>query len=211
MAKSAAAREKSPYDVHPGVAMVEKWISELRAKTGRSLEEWIRFIHAAGPKSPAERREWLEAKHHLGTNSAKWLAERARGGSREDSAEAYLAAAHQYVEQQYQGKKEALRPVYFALLELGKSLGDDVRACPCQTIVPLYRKHVFAQIKPTTNTRIDLGLALAHYRGKLPNELIDTGGLAKKDRITHRMEIASPDAIDARVRKWLKTAYDLDK
>jgi len=36
------------------------------------------------------------------------------------------------------------------------------------TIVPLYREHVFAQIKATTNSRIDLGLALTHYKRKLP-------------------------------------------
>ena len=40
--------------------------------------------------------------------------------------------------------------------------------------------------------------------------LIDTGGLAKKDRITHRIELASPAQIDGEVKKWLKTAYDLD-
>ena len=47
-------------------------------------------------------------------------------------------------------------------------------------IKPLYLEHVFAQIKPTTNSRIDLGFALTHYKGKLPKRLIDTGGLAKK-------------------------------
>jgi hypothetical protein len=69
---------------------------------------------------------------------------------------------------------------------------------------------VFAQIKPTTNTRIDLGFALAHYKGKLPKRLIDTGGLAKKDRITHRMELKAAEEIDGDVKRWLKTAYDLD-
>jgi Domain of unknown function (DUF5655) len=34
--------------------------------------------------------------------------------------------------------------------------------------------------------------------------------LAKKDRITHRIELTSPAQIDAEVKKWLKTAYDLD-
>jgi len=76
--------------------------------------------------------------------------------------------------------------------------------------VPLYREHVFAQIKPTTNSRIDLGFALTYYKGKLPKRLIDTGGLAKKDRITHRIEITAADQIDDEVKKWLKTAYDLD-
>ncbi len=95
------------------------------------------------------------------------------------------------------------------LLVLGRSLGSDVKVCPCQTIVPLYRKHVFVQIKPTTRTRIDLGLALKDT--KVPKRLIDTGGLAKKDRITHRIEITSLKDIDAEVKKWLKTAYEMDK
>ena len=114
------------------------------------------------------------------------------------------------MEEQYAGGKENLRPIYDELLKLGKSLGDDVKACPCKTIVPLYRKHVFAQIKPTTNTRIDLGFALTHYKGKLPMRLIDTGGLAKKDRITHRIELKSTAEIDGEVKKRLKTAYELD-
>src|SRR5262249_30429036 len=107
--------------------------------------------------------------------------------------------------------KEPLRPLYDVLLEMGRGLGEDVKACPCKTIVPLYRNHVFAQIKPTTNTRIDLGFALTHYKGKLTKRVIDTGGLAKKDRITHRIEIKSAGDIDDEVKKWLKTAYELDK
>lgn len=37
-----------------------------------------------------------------------------------------------------------------------------------------------------------------------------TGGFKKKDRITQRIPIATLDEIDAEVKKWLKTAYDLD-
>jgi hypothetical protein len=78
-------------------------------------------------------------------------------------------------------------------------------------MVPFYRNHVFAQIKPSTNTRVDLGFALAHYKGKLPKRLVDTGGLAKKDRITHRIEIKSVAEIDDEMKRWLKIAYDLDE
>lgn len=131
-------------------------------------------------------------------------------GDEEDSPEKYLKTAVKYVEEQYSGPKERLRPIYEELLKLGKSMGADAMACPCKTIVPLYRQHVFAHIKPTTNTRIDLGFALAHYKGKLPKRLIDTGGLAKKDRITHRIPIAAVKEIDAEVKRWLKTAYELD-
>jgi hypothetical protein len=77
-------------------------------------------------------------------------------------------------------------------------------------MVPLYRNHVFAQIKPTTNRRIDLGFALAGYKGKLSKRLVDTGGLAKKDRITHRIEMKSASDLNDEVKSWLKIAYDLD-
>jgi len=180
-------------------------------KTGRSLEEWIALARKEGPKDEKARRAWLQTKHNLGTNSAWWISERVDGkGTEEDGAEAYLSAAAVYVEQQYAGTNENLRPIYDELLRLGKSVGEDVKACPCKTMVPLYREHGFAQIKPTTNTRIDLGFALARYTGKLPKRVIDTGGLAKNDRITHRMELKSVAEIDAEVKKWLKVAYELD-
>ena len=208
----AASKSSSLYDVHPGVAMAQKWIAELKPKTGRSLEEWIALVKKEGPKDYQARWAWLKSKHKLGTNSAWWIAERADGkGGEEDSPEKYLATAAEYVEEQYSGKKSALRPIFEQLLALGKSLGPDVKACPCKTMVPLYRNHVFAQIKPATNTRIDFGLCFATYKGKLPKRLIDTGGLVRKDRITHRIEVSSHDHIDADFKKWLRAAYDLDQ
>jgi uncharacterized protein DUF5655/uncharacterized protein DUF4287 len=207
----SATKSASLYDVHPGVAMVQKWVSELRLKTGRSLEGWIALVEKDGPKDYASRRTWLKSKHKLGTNSAWWIADRAEGkGGEEDTPERYLASAVKYVEEQYSGKKAAMRPMYDRLLELAKSLGPDVKACPCKTMVPLYRNYVFAQIKPTTNSRIDFGLCFTNYKGKLPKRLIDTGGLAKKDRITHRIELTSPAQIDADLKKWLLAAYHLD-
>src|SRR6266852_1298962 len=211
MASKGAVKSRAIYDVHPGVAMVQKWIGELKEKTGHSLEEWMALIQKDGPADERGRRAWLKTKHKLGTNGAWWLAERASGkGGEDDDPDSYLRSAVRHVEGQYSGEKEKLRPIYDELLRLGKSMGADVKACPCKTIVPLYRKHVFAQIKPTTNTRIDLGFALTRYKGKLPKRLIDTGGLAKKDRITHRIPISSVKEIDGEVKQWLMTAYELD-
>ncbi|NJK44200.1 MAG: cytochrome d ubiquinol oxidase subunit II [Pleurocapsa sp. SU_196_0] len=50
--------------------------------------------------------------------------------------------------------------IYERLLKMGKGLGSDVRIAPTKTYVPLYRRYQFAQIKPTTNSRIDLMLSL---------------------------------------------------
>ncbi len=202
-------KKKSIYGVHPGVAMTQKWIAELKQKTGRTLEEWLRLIKKSGPKDEKARREWLKTEYGLGTNSAWWLAERADGkGAEVGDPDEYLKAAEGYVETMFSGGKAGLRPIYDALLQLGLSAGKDAKACPCQTIVPLYRNHVFAQIKPTTRTRIDFGFALGDTKAK--GRLIGTGGLAKKDRITHRIEITSLKDIDDEVKHWLRVAYDRD-
>jgi hypothetical protein len=202
--------KKSPYSVHPGVLMTQKWIGELKQKTGRSLEEWLKHIKKSGPAEEAERRTWLKEEHGFGTNTAWWLAERSVGkGEESGDPDLYLQQAERDVEKMFSGKKAGLRPIYDALLKLGLKTGKEAKACPCQTIVPLYRKHVFAQIKPTTQTRIDLGFALGDMKPK--GRLLDTGGFAKKDRITHRIPITSLDDIDDEVTHWLKAAYDRDE
>ncbi|MBK8269610.1 MAG: hypothetical protein IPK83_15430 [Planctomycetes bacterium] len=154
------------------------------------------------------RRDWLKAEG-LGTNYAWWIAERAEGrGWEDDDPKAYLKAAVGYVEKMYAGSKAALKPIHDALIQLGLSIADDVKICPCQTIVPLYREHVFAEIKPATQRRIDLGFALGNM--KATGRLIDTGGFARKNRITHRIPIESIDQIDDEVEHWLRMAYEMD-
>jgi hypothetical protein len=203
------SKTKSVYSVHPGVLMTQKWIGELKQKTGRSLEEWLKHIKKEGPADETERRAWLKETYGLGTNTAWWLAERSVGkGAESGDPDLYLESAERDVEKMYSGGKAHLRPIYDALLKLGLKTGKEAKACPCQTIVPLYRNHVFAQIKPTTQKRIDLGFALGDMKPK--GRLIDTGGFAKKDRITHRIPITSLDEIDDEVKDWLKVAYDRD-
>jgi hypothetical protein len=188
--------------------MTQKWVAELSTKTGRSLEQWLKLIEKEGPAAEAERRTWLKSRYDLGTNSAWWLAERSVGKGAEDSdPDLYLKAAERYVEEMF-GGKEGLRPIYDELLKRGLGLSKEVKACPCKTIVPLYRNHVFAQIKLATRTRIDMGFALKDT--PVSGRLIDTGGYAKKDRITHRIPITTLGDIDAEVMKWLKKAYDMD-
>ena len=202
-------KTKSLYSVHPGVLMTQKWVSTLKEKTGRSLDEWLAVVMESGPKTEKSRREWLKQEFKLGTNSAWWIAERAAGkGAETDDPDVYLRAAEEYVDKMYSGPREALRPMYEKLLALGLSMGKDAKACPCETMVPLYRRHVFAQIKPTTQTRIDMGFALGALKAE--GRLIETGGFAKKDRITHRIPISSPAEIDNEVKRWLRVAYEGD-
>jgi hypothetical protein len=203
--------KKSIYGVHPGIKMVADWIAGLPPKTGKSLDEWHAVIKRDGPDEHKACREWLKEKHGFGSNAAWWLADYAQGKALDGDSDEYMKTAAKYVADMYAGGKAGLKPIHDTILDAAAELGDDVKACPCQTIVPLYRNHVFAQIKPSTKTRIDLGFALGKFDGKLPARMIDTGGKEKKDRITHRFAITNVDEIDDEVREWLKVAYDLDE
>ncbi len=196
-----AIKAKSLYSLHPSFKTEEASLKLLLERTGRSLEQWIAFLKKTGPPTEKERREWLKKRHGLTTNYAWWVAERAEGrGSSDDYDPDAL------VEKMFSGGKEGLRPIYEKCLKLGLAMGKDVKACPCETIVPLYRRHVFAQMKPSTRTRLDFGFALGDTKAK--GRLVDTGGYAKKDRITHKIPISSLAEIDAEVERWLRTAYD---
>jgi hypothetical protein len=203
----------SCFSVHPGVEMGARMVARLPEKTGRSLDEWVELIRAEHPSESRgavrSHTAWLESEYGLGTHYATLLAEAAEGLGRERwDPDAYLEVAPGYVTAMYEGEKRHLEPIYQALLEVGLALGDDVRVSPTKTFVPLYRLHVFAQIKPTTQTCIDLGLALGETVGT--GRLIDTGGLAQGDRITHRIPVHSVDEVDDEVARWLRTAYELD-
>ena len=109
----------------------------------------------------------------------------------------------------FAGKRAGLKPIYDKLLGLGLRVGQEAKACPCKTIVPLYREHVFAEIKPATNGRIDLGLALGKLKASVPKR-IQLVKNAKGNRITHRISIESVEQVDEFVEKWLRKAYEAD-
>lgn len=133
---------------------------------------------------------------------AAWLAGRAEGRGMIGGDALTLVDAI------YAGPMEGLRPVHEALLAEGLRLGDAVKVVACETIVRLYRRRVFAQIRASTRSRVDLGLAL----GDLPagGRLLSTGGFEKGDRITHRVAVTATGQIDEELTGWLKLVYDRD-
>ena len=183
--------------------MEESGLALLKERTGRTLDEWVRVVKKSGPATEKERIAWLKQAHGITTNYALWIAKRVDGAG---SAADYDPDA--MVDAMFAGKKTVLRPLYDRTLALAFDLGKDVRVSPCKTIVPFYRKHVFAQVKPTTATRVDLGFA---FKDMEPTgKLISTGGFEKGDRITHRIPVASLEEIDKEVKKWLKQAYEMN-
>ena len=119
------AKSKHRYSVHPSMRLVADWVEQLPKRTGRSLDEWIKHIHKDGPPEEPARRQWLKKSYKLGTNTCWWLTEKATRPEsiEEDTPEGYLKVAPKYVEEQYGGKRTALRPIYNKLLDLGLGVG----------------------------------------------------------------------------------------
>ncbi len=180
--------------------MFKQFVADLPVKTGRNLDEWRQEIRLNGPQKFQDRIAWLKAEHGLAYRPASMLAQHA-GESGADYGDAAGLLA-----QMYAGPKSALMPIYERLMEIAMDLGNDVTAVNGKTQVTLRRRYVFALIKPTTNARVDLGLAFpampAHPR------LVSTGGLEKGDRISYRLGISRLDEIDDEVIKLLRAAYD---
>jgi uncharacterized protein DUF5655/uncharacterized protein DUF4287 len=208
MARKSATAEAVRYDVHPGVAMVRKWADELPAKTGRSLEQWADLVRKS--KLPAkEKREWLKREYGHGTNTAWWLVEYSEGSATWDGdPEVYLKNAAAYVEEMFTKGKEWQRPIFEAVVAYARTLGPGVKVCPCQTIVPLYRNRVFAELKPATKTRLELALVLGEvpFAGRLQPNPRAKGN----DRRRHLIALTEAEGFDAEARKWLKAAYKAD-
>jgi 4-aminobutyrate aminotransferase-like enzyme len=107
------AKTKSIYSVHPVILMTRKWVAALKPKTGRSLDERTAVAKKSGPAAGKELIEWLKKEHGLGSNAACLIAERAEGrGEDVCDPDAYLRSAARYVEQMFDGRKAAMRPIY---------------------------------------------------------------------------------------------------
>jgi len=189
----------SKYATHPGFAHLNAILSNLEKNTGRTIAQWAALLKKCGVKGTKERVAWLKGEHGLGMATAGAIVAHYEGELIEYTPDAF-------VETMFAGPKAQLRPLYDRLLEIGLGLSADVTATPCRTFVPLRRKYVFAQVKPSTKTRIDLGLALGNTNPK--GRLISTGGYAKGDRITHQIAITSLEDIDDEVKRWLRAAFE---
>jgi hypothetical protein len=197
------------FDVHPGVAMVRKWADELPAKTGRTLDEWGRLVERQKFASKAVATDWLKAEYGLGTMTAGQVVEFAMGQQTWDGTpEIYLRNAAVYVQEMFAKGKEWQRPIFDEVVAFVRTLGPDVKVCPCKTIVPFYRTRVFGELKPATKTRLELSFALG--------EVADVGRLVRNprakgnDRLRHMVALTPDAGFDAACKKWLKAAYKAD-
>jgi hypothetical protein len=173
-------------------------IRNIEAQTGKSLEELIQSGLATGITKHKELHAFFASEYGLTYGNANVLAvftrDRLKGAAGEEE---------NFVDAQYAGK-EALRPIYDALIAAVEGFGDDVEIAPKRTYVSLRRKKQFGLIQPSTASRVDVGINL---KGVEPAGRLEKSG-SFNAMCTHRVRLSEPGQVNDELIGWLRQAYD---
>lgn len=195
-------------------AQLATMIQNLEEKTGRKLAAWTKLVLGSGATKHGEMVAWLKTEHGMTHGYANLVAHEARKappagpGARAKPKAASGAnkggSADDDGRELYAGPKEGLLPIHDELLKVVRGFGKDVELAPKKAYVSLRRATQFGCIHPSTKTRVDLGIKL---KGVEPTGKLEAAG-SWNAMVTHRVRLESVKDVDAKVRGWLKKAYE---
>lgn len=174
-------------------------IRNIEAQTGKSLDELIQSGLATGTDKHTAIRKFFQDEYGLTYGNANTLAILTR-----DKLKGAAGEEENFVDVQYSGKKEGLRPIYDKLVAAIEGFGDDVEIAPKRTYVSLRRNKQFGLIQPSTATRVDVGINLSDVP---PTDRLEASG-SFNSMVSHRVRLSSPDEVDGDLIGWLQLAYD---
>jgi len=157
--------------------------------------------------------EKIQAQHGVGDEASlrAWLTEQEVTGYQQmllvmetfGYPQFLLASATELVDGQY-ADREALRPILDAVLAAASGLGEvEVQARKTYTTL-LTPRRTFAAVRPTTKTRVDLGLRLD---GVAPGGRLLDGRNTAGGSVNLRLPLATVDDLDDEAIDLLGRAY----
>jgi len=179
--------------------MAASVVANMKAKTGKTLEQWLAEAKKTGAEKHGAIVKALKADHGLTHGYANLVAHKflkSDAGSKADGGTDLVAA-------QYAGPKADLKPIYDAIIKAARSFGRDVEVAPKKTYVSLRRNKQFAIVQPSTRTRVDLGINL---KGEPAAGRLETSG-SFNAMVSHRVRLDKPADVDKDVKAWLKKAW----
>lgn len=179
---------------------LQSMIGNLKANTGRSLDEWLKLTRTSGMEKHGQLVAWLKKEHGVTHGYANLLAHQ----TLQSDAASAVAQNVDLVAAQYAGAKAPLRPIYDALAAKVAKFGPDVELSPKKTYVSLRRTKQFGLIQPSTSTRVDVGLNLKAVK---PQGRLEASG-SFNSMVTHRVRLENAREVDAELVGWLRQAYD---
>lgn len=179
--------------------VMEAAVANLKARTGRSLDEWVAVVLASGidPLDLKAVRRWLKDEHGAMVNTRWHVADAAAkaAGWQRPSVEAFI-------DQQFSGSKAGMRPLFDLLRAAIEDLGDDVAVQGRGGYTPFVRSRQFIAVA-TTRTRLDVGL---RYTDPPASDLLvaSTGPGMGNFKLTLEL----PEQLTAKAEELLKVAYE---
>lgn len=198
----------SELPVRPDLDQLRRQARELLRAAGAGDAEALRRIHAVSQKRTLSAAQLAIAREH-GFPSwprlrAEVLRRRASGETPSGTSGSLEVLAADLVAKQYADRPH-LRPVFDAVIEVLPALGGPVTVQARGTLVSLVSpRRTFAVLKPTTKSRMDLGLRLDS--GQQPQGRLERA--RDLGQATVRIPLTTPAEVDDEVRDWLKKAYD---
>ena len=177
--------------------MANAMIANFKDRTGKSLEQWIAIAKNSGVAKHGEIVKILKADHGMTHGYANLVAHKTL-----KSDAGSIGATTDLVAAQYAGDKAALKPIYNALIKAAKSCGA-VEIAPKKAYVSLRRSKQFAIIKPSTRTRVDLGLNMKSEPAE--GRLEKSGSF--NAMVSHRVRLEKTTDVDKDVKAWIKKAW----
>lgn len=172
---------------------LQTMIDNMPEKTGKSLNEWKSLLKAKTFSKHSEAVKFLKEEYKVTHGFANTIVTL----SKEENI-----TPVDLVKNQYQGKEDLI-PIYEKLLSVVKGFGKDITISPKKASVSIIRKKQFALIKPSTKTRIDLGLKIKDKQ--ITDRLENSGPFGTM--CTHRVKLSEVSQIDSELIEWLKEAY----
>lgn len=169
-------------------------IDNMPAKTGKSLEEWLKILSEKQFEKHSHAVNFLKKDHGVTHGFANTIVHLSKADA---NAEVDLVA------NQYKGK-EGLQPIFEALKAVWEGFGNEVEVAPKKAYVSLRRKKQFAIVQPSTKTRVDLGL---NIKGKEPEGTLEAAG-SWNAMCSHRVRLTDVAEVTDEVKGWMQEAFE---
>lgn len=177
----------------------QKMTASMKERTGKTLEEWVELVKQTMPPMKTGRLKWLKNEYGLNQNSAYLILNQIDHGDK-----THDELNQEYLENQFTGDNEALRPLYEEISRDILKLGEGIEIRPCKTYLPFYKKKQFMMIKPHKGN-LHIGLALS-----APIEhpkLLSPKGLGANARITQQFMIKNREELTADLWDLIQLSY----
>lgn len=186
---------------------MHEWSAQLlKRQTGQGVDDWNVRIKETGITSRDELQLWLKTRNINGYAQQLLIMERF------GYPDFLLKTAEELVADQF-ADREHLRPVFNEVIEAGVGIAQQglVEVQARKSFVTLRtRRRKFAMVKPTTRTRVDLGLRIVDLNGSHERFAgrLQSAKLLRDDTMTHRIPLARLEDVDDEVSYWLAVAYE---